>query len=59
MKLEQLMKLISDMEQFDKRDDAYFSRLLPAEELSEESLELLSAAGTKPLLRDLFHGSEE
>lgn len=59
MKIEQLMKLISDMEQFDERNDAYFSRFLPPEELSEESLELISAARSKPMLRDLFLNSEK
>ena len=54
MNLKQLMILFSDLEQFDEREDAYFSRLIPSEELSEESLECVAAAGSKPPLHDLI-----
>ena len=55
MKVEKLLRLISDMEQFAPRGDQ-ISELISSreQELDENELELISAAGAKPSFSDLI-----
>jgi hypothetical protein len=56
MKIEQMLKLVSDMERFSPRGDQ-LSELVEAceNELGENELELVAAAGRKPDFRDLLN----
>ncbi len=56
MKIEQALRLVSDLESFSPGEDRLTELLRPQEdELTENELELVSAAGSKPAFRELLN----
>ena len=59
MKMDQLLRLVADMERFSPRDDALSALVREEEdEMSCSALELVSAAGGKPPFSDLLRGEK-